>query len=732
MASHQILTTFVFSAFFGVLFVVLSSKLRTSAIVVLLAGGYLLGPEMAGLIHPEVLGEGMSAIISLAVGLILFEGGLTLDIKGYRQGAKEIWGLLTRGVLVTWLFTATAIYFVFDFSIPFSLLAGSLIIVTGPTVVGPLLQRVRVPKKVHQILYWEGVLIDPIGVFISLLCYEFIIQQGSGVGSGTEAFYAFLYRFVVGLGVGVFFGLGIDLIMKKGWVPDERLNVFVLTCALLDFAIADTLVPEAGLLSVTISGFILGYRKSPKIDRVIAYKVELKDFLIGLLFMLLAANLESAKFLAYGWPMLGLVAFVMLVVRPANILLSTTGSRLRKREKAFLGWIAPRGIVAASMASIFALHLAELGYEDATFLQAFAYSVIAGTVVVQGFTAKWVAKLLNVWEKEPDGWLIVGAHQLSRTLALYLQTQGRFVILIDSNPREVKISLREGLNAIHDNALTMEMDQHIELNWVGTVFAVTENEELNRLVCQRWGNLLNKPRLFYWATTMLEKTQQPSSYMVGHAAWSHLALKAILAKHLHQRDLIICEDQFDLGQDRAPSHHLLVEAGGQIYLDPPADLDGMAKVLYLKPPKNELLGPTKPEWVVFSEAQSLDELFREMLSLVVMEQRNLDQVSLHKELVEREKEYSSLLGYQISLPHVYCKGVPDCLMIVAKATTPIQTKWSEDPIELVFMVISPENQPEKHLAQISKIARFISIEENRLALKAASDPTELFYALERG
>ena len=724
MSAHQILNTFVFAGFAGILLVVLAQKLRVSSIVVLLAGGYCLGPEMLGWVQPKALGAGLSAIVSLAVGLILFEGGLTLDFKGYQQSASEIWGLLTKGVLVTWLLTSAVIYLTLHFSVSFSLLAGSLIIVTGPTVIGPLLQRVRVPKKIHQILYWEGVLIDPIGVFISLLCYEWIYTAGS-----ANTYVNFLSRFLVGIAVGVLFGFAIDWILKRNWIPDERLNVFILTLAMLDFGVADMLSTEAGLLSVTVTGFILGYKKSPKIDRVIAYKVELKDYLVGLLFILLSANLERERFLTYGLTMLGLVLFVMLVVRPLNIWVSTTRSHLGIKEKLFLSWIAPRGIVAASMASLFAFRLGEFGNPNAPFLQAFAYSVIVGTVLLQGFSAKWVARWLGVWEKEPDGWLLIGSHQLSRTLAIHLQARGRFVVLVDSNPREVKIAQREGLNAIHENAMTMDRDKYLEFNWVGHVFAVTENEELNRLLCQRWSNLLAKVSVYYWASTLMDGSHQPSGYLVGRPVWVHLPLKAILARSVEQRELIVCDDVLNLKQDPIPSHYLMFFQKDRIFLELPIDRESKTTVMYLQPPEHELLGPTKPEWVILSDATSLDQLYSDMLSLVVLEFPDLDKNALHDELVEREKEFSSMLGFQTCLPHLYCTGIKQSLMLVAKLNSPMRPSEGKDMISFVFMVISPEDRPQEHLAQISKIAKFISMEENRVALQKASNETELFSAL---
>jgi len=332
MESHHILITFVAASVLGVFLVLLAHRIRVSGIILLLFGGIIAGPEFIGIVQPNVLGEGLKAIISLAVGLILFEGGLTLEINGYKQVSKEIWGVLTKGVIITWGVTTVCLQLIFKFDWIFCLLAASLIIVTGPTVIGPLLQRIRVKRNLHQILYWEGVLIDPIGVFISLLCYEWILSAGT-----PEAYFNFFSRFLVGAVLGGIFGFLLYKILRSKWVPEEKLNFFILASAMLNFTIADSLVSESGLLSVTLTGLILGYKKPPQLSQIVNYKVELKDFLIGLLFILLAANLTLANFLNYGWSLLGIVALVMFIVRPLNILASTWSSTLTIKDKLFLG-----------------------------------------------------------------------------------------------------------------------------------------------------------------------------------------------------------------------------------------------------------------------------------------------------------------------------------------------------------------------------------------------------------
>ena len=304
------------------MFVLLAHAMRVSAIVVLLLGGVLVGPYGLNLIAPDVLGEGLKTIIGLSVGLILFEGGLTLDPKGYRQASREIVGMLTVGVLITWAGSALTVHYVFGHSWPLSFLSGSLIIVTGPTVIAPLLKRIRVKKRLHHILHWEGVLIDPIGVFAALLCFEWII------GSGEKALNELILRIVIGVGIGLIAGLALAGVIRKRWVPADHLNIFAIASAIGIFALSDLVAHESGLLSVTIAGFVVGSLAGEQVKQLKRYKAELIELLIGLLFVLLAAKLDISKFQQTGWQGILAVALVMFVARPANIFASTLGSSL--------------------------------------------------------------------------------------------------------------------------------------------------------------------------------------------------------------------------------------------------------------------------------------------------------------------------------------------------------------------------------------------------------------------
>jgi len=728
MVQHHTLVTFTAAATLGVFFLVLANRLKVSAIVVLLIGGILAGPDFLGLVNPEDLGGGLNVIISLAVGIILFEGGLTLDIKGYRQVSREIWGVLTTGVLVTWLSTTVFIKLVFGFAWDFCLFSASLIIVTGPTVIGPLLQRIRVKKNLHSILHWEGVLIDPIGVFVALLCYEYMASTGD---SSQLILGDFLLRFAVGLSLGVVFGQLIYLILQRNWVEKEYFNITVLVCAITNFALADTIVAESGLLSVTVAGLMVGYRKPPGLASIVTYKVELKDFLIGLLFVLLAAKLELSKFTDYGVNLIWVLLAVMFIARPLNIFLSIRKSIITFREKLFLSWIAPRGIVAASMASIFALRLSEKGYEHAGFLETFVYSVIAGTVIFQGFTAKWVGHLLGVLVPKPTGWIIVGAHRLGRALAHFIADQGYSVVLLDTNAREVRQAVREGLSALCEDAMSIDPDQHSELYGTGHFLAITSNEDLNRLVCQRWHSMVRDATLYRWEKDGREK-EVAKRLSVGENIWKEGRLEHWMAPDEDQ--IPLQRIQVEPEQSYPADNVLLAFSDNEIQPGPFWESTSPASLLILKETNTIQTSklPIRREFVIFSERRDLESLYARMLELAAKTVPGIDKRKLLGNLLEREEEFTSLLGHGISMPHTYSAVIEEPILMVARPKRPIPCIHTGTKIELVFMLISPEDEPTEHLTNISQIARLISKETGRNALMAAENQAELFKAVIQG
>lgn len=518
----------VFAVAFGVGLIIIARRLKLSAIATLLIAGVALGPEFLGLIQPEALGGGLATIVSLGVAVILFEGGLSLDIRGYRQTSRTIKMLLSLGAAVTWLLTALLIWLLFRFSLSFSLLAGSLVMVTGPTVINPLLRRIRVNKNIHCILHWESVLIDPIGVFIAVFCFELVYQTGP-----VSALTNFGLRLLTGTTVGTAVGLVAYFLLKRAFIPEEHVTIFSLATALFTYGTCVWIMPESGLLGVVVAGFVLGIMQPEELEKIRKFKLDLTETLIGMIFILLAANLNLQEFRNLGFNGVLLVAAVILVIRPLAVFLSARGSELRLEERLFLSWVAPRGIVAASLASLFTLQLAQADIPGSAFLEAFTFSVVAVTVIIQGSSAKRVATVLKVRSPRQTGWLIVGAHSLAEQFSAFLQeTTGAYSIIIDTNLRNIYDTQSHGFNAKQANALDAELFDDEELVGVGNLLTLTDNEELNAIICQQWSGLLRNKHCYRWSSSQSEvlTTKKP----FGVAVWPQLPKPSAVADEINR------------------------------------------------------------------------------------------------------------------------------------------------------------------------------------------------------
>ncbi len=723
---QDIMQSFAGAILFGVFLVVLSHRLRVSAIVLLLIGGIFLGPFGINLIHPQALGSGLQVVISLAVALILFEGGLTLDTRAMREVPREIRRLLFLGVFITWGGGCLVVKLMFPhFPWSFALLAASLVIVTGPTVIGPLLKRTPVNRRVHNILHWEGVLIDPWGVFIALLCYKWIVSGGS------TAIVEFAQRVVVGLFIGGLLGGLIAWVIKRQWIPRESLNIFVVASALGIFTLADVFAHESGLLAVTIAGFAIGYLDRAQLEHIKAYKAELTEMLIGLLFILLAANLDVSAFAGYGWPLIGAVLLMMFAVRPLDVFVSLHRSNMNVREKLFLSWVGPRGIVAASMASLFALMLSRHGGDyaaHAKFLEIFTYSVIAGTVIFQGFTARYVAKCLRILEPEPSGWLIVGAHRLGRMVASFIKKEGFAVVLVDTNAHNTALARRAGHDVICGDALTMDAEGHSQLYGVGNVLAISGNEDLNTLVCQRWAKELRQARCYKWMSP--ERLGDPETLpdlMAGIPIWQALNMASIQAIDAAEEKVEIYTQRLEAHEVRHPERILLsTDAGdGRVLPFQPPDATGAVHVLAFRPFRIQLGVQIKPEWIIFSEAETMNSATRELLEILAADYPECDVEEMHRKLMQQEEQYSSLIGYDVALPHTYTSLLESSVVLVAKLAKPLACRHTTEEIRYIFMVISPQDKPRKHLNALAEISSFITKQENLQQMAEANSPRDL-------
>ncbi len=464
--------------------------LRVPGIVLLLVLGAALGPDGLGWVEPRALGDGLYLIVDMAVAVILFEGGLNLDISRLRREQSAIQRLVTLGALVTMIGGALAAAACFGWPWRQSLLFGALVIVTGPTVVGPLVRELRLRPRLATVLEAEGVLIDPIGAIVAVLVLEVAIQTGPL----TEEATALLARIGFGVlaGVGAGFALG-GLLRWRRLLPEGHENIFVLASVLLLFQSCEKVVSHSGLLAVTLAGVVVGNQPTRVHRDLREFKDQLTVLLIGLLFVLLAADVRLADVGALGWPGFGVVAALVFGVRPLTVWLSTAGSELRSRERWLVAWIAPRGIVAAAVASVTAASLDEAGIPGGTELRALVFLTIAGTVLLAGLTARPVADWLGVRLPGRDGIAILGAQGLGLALGEELRAGGRHVVFLDSNPQTTRRAQESGFPVVYGDALQERTMLRARPEALGIVIGATANQMLNSVFVSRARDLYGVP-----------------------------------------------------------------------------------------------------------------------------------------------------------------------------------------------------------------------------------------------
>ena len=507
-------------------------KFKIPAILPLILIGLLVGPiatlyteDGTKLIQPIWNGEnglfpGQSLFyfVSLAISIILFEGGLTLRRGEILNVGPVILKLITVAVVVTFFGAGLAAHFIFDLSWPISFLFSALIIVTGPTVITPILRNIPLKKDISAVLKWEGILIDPIGALFAVLVFEFI-SAGEGQAFTQTALLEFGKIVLFGFTFGFTFAHGLAFCIKKKVIPHYLLNVFTLATVLGVFVLSETFAHESGLLSVVIMGMVLGNMKLPNLDELLYFKESLSVLLISILFILLSANMTMVDlYRVYNWEAALLFASVVFIVRPLGVFLSSINSRLTLQEKLFISWVGPRGIVAAGIASLFGLKLAQEGEPGAEYITPLVFMIVLGTVLLNATTARLFAKLVGVFLYKSDGILIIGASKLSRMIAMYLEENNRNVVLVDSNKSNIKKAKNLGLDAIEASIYNDQLKDNIELNDVGYLMALTGNSDINKFAIDKFREQFGENGSFRLISKeeMNDPTNNPSEALFSH------------------------------------------------------------------------------------------------------------------------------------------------------------------------------------------------------------------------
>lgn len=445
-------------------------------------------------------GDGLYYFVSLAISIILFEGGLTLKRNEIKNVGPVITKLITLGSTITFFGAGISAHYIFELGWELSFLFAGLVIVTGPTVITPILRNIPLKKDVSAVLKWEGILIDPIGALVAVLVFEFI-SVGGGSGFTKTALTEFGKILLFGTSFGFTFAHALAFVINKKWIPHYLLNVVSLSTVLLVFVESELFAHESGLLAVVVMGMVLGNGKLKNLKELLYFKESLSVLLISILFILLAANINmSDLMLLYTWKTAALFGLVVFIIRPVAVFLSTSSSNLKLNEKLFISWVGPRGIVAAGIASLFGSKLLKQGVDGAEYITPLVFMIVLGTVLLNATTARVFAKLVGVFLKNSDGILIVGASKASRLIANYLQNFGKRVVLIDANKTFIENANAEGLEGIQINVYDDDLTDNIELNDIGYLIALTGSDAVNKYALDNLSRQFGEHGAFRLAT----------------------------------------------------------------------------------------------------------------------------------------------------------------------------------------------------------------------------------------
>jgi NhaP-type Na+/H+ or K+/H+ antiporter len=477
-------------------------RLRVPAIVLLLGLGfavrYLVGsPEE---FIPEKL---LFPLVSLSVGVILFEGGLSLRFREIRSTGGVVLRLVTVGLLITWVLTGLAAYWILGFSMEMAALTGALLTVSGPTVIVPLLRQVRLSKRIGSVIQWEGIVNDPIGAVLAALVFQALVLNVSG-GHGSPWYVGLGQTLLIGLLLGGIAAALIIQILRRYWIPDYLQSPVILAIVVVLFAVSNHLQRESGLVTVTLLGVILANQRTVTLKHVIEFKENLRVLLIATLFIVLASNVDVGftQLKPIAWRVIVFVAALMLVIRPLAVLASTLGSELRWNERILLAWIHPRGIIAAAVASLLALELAHtnFGAEGQDFVLV-VFLVIVSTVTVYGLTLSPLARRLGLSAQNPQGILFAGATPFVRAIAEAVQDEGYATLLVDTNHQNIAAARMAGLPVCFASIGSEYVQEETDFADIGRLLAMTANDEVNTLAAMEFAERFGRAEAYQLATT---------------------------------------------------------------------------------------------------------------------------------------------------------------------------------------------------------------------------------------
>lgn len=526
-------------------------RFRLPSILILLALGFVAGP-ITGFIAPDQLfGSLLFPVVSLSVSIILFEGGLSLRLEELSEVGRSVRNLVTIGVLVTWAGTSVLAYYLIGLNLALSILIGSLLVVTGPTVIVPLLRHIRPVGRIGAVTKWEGIVVDPIGAILSVLVLEMILFLHKSGAPGIEeaGIWPAVFKGLEGLflttaisSVVALIGAGVLVLMfQRRHVPDHLQNPVVLMVVSAAFALANLFQEESGLMAVTLMGILMANQDFVPVRRIVEFKEDLRVLLIGGLFIVLSARLqpEDLQYISAG--ALLFLLLLMFAVRPAAVFLSSLGTNLNWREKVFLSWMAPRGIVAAAVVSVFGFDLQEVYPEQVGALVPVVFLVIVGTVTIYGLSALPLARWLGLADPDPQGVLFIGAEPWVQKMAEQLQAVGIKVFLIDAEGQHIAQAQQRGLPAQQVDVLAEGAIEKINYDGIGHLLAVTSGEKVNSLAALHFYEIFDSANIYQLSVgnSATESQERLPKHLRGHPLFEEGVTYTELVKRLEDGHEIV-------------------------------------------------------------------------------------------------------------------------------------------------------------------------------------------------
>ena len=732
----------------------LAWRIRVPSILLLLVLGFTAGPVLELLPPASLQGDWLFAFVSLSIGIILFEGGLSLRISELRGVGRAVLNLITVGVLITGVLAAAAAHWILGMPVGLSVVIGAILTVTGPTVVLPLIRYVRPTGRVGTIAKWEGITIDPVGAILAVLVLEIVIVlAGAGHGGASDGLMSALLQageqlfstIAVSVGVSVLGAAVLVIVLQRHLVPEYLQSSVALMLVVVVFAGSNMLREESGLFAATLMGIIMANQRYVTVRSIMKFKEDLQVLLIACLFILLAARLELSALAYFDETAFIFLGLLILVVRPLAVAASCWGAGLNWKEQAFMAWLAPRGIVAAAVAALFAERVMGVYGGEAEALVPIVYFVIVGTVAVYGLTISPLARRLGMADPNPQGILFLGAPLWVQQAAAAIQDLGFSVLLIDANERNVEMARDDNLPAEAADALSEQIFDELNLSGIKRLLAVTANDEINTLASIHFTEVFERQEVYQLAAPDSKASESKSSlpsYLRGRALFGAAVTDSDLSGRFDRggeiRTFGLTEDgayqtiQAQYGGDllllfvvragnlliNAESDQLVPQNGDTVIVMLPAfnsdhDSEVSYEDLHQRASVHEFNEPV-------TLAEIVDAVAGEMAQRLPVPAANL---------VERFntslEDSQAVITPGLVLPQMRLAKIARSELALVRCSKPVHIEGLKMEARAFLFLVGPESQPGQHLRTVAHLAGRVKERSFAAAWQAAKSPEEL-------